>query len=208
MGLKERRKRERAERKNLILDAARDLLLEKGLAATSMNQIARRAELGIGTIYSYYASKEALFAELQEEGLDLLYRKMKDVSEKTSDPGKKLENMAWAYLVFSREEKDYFDIINYFLSSPEERFSPPLKSQVDQRGKKNLDIVTRVVREGIQAGAFRITDARRWALVLWATIHGLVQFRKFRNTILNGEDYEAIYRHAVRKLVSELSTRA
>ncbi len=70
MGLKERRSREKEARRNQILDAARALLFEKGLHATSINQIAKQAELGVGTIYFYYRSKEEIFADLQEEGLD------------------------------------------------------------------------------------------------------------------------------------------
>lgn len=206
MGRKERRIREREERRNQILDAARDLLLEKGLAATSMNQIAKRAELGIGTVYFYYANKEALFAALQEEGLNLLEQEMQAAAEKAASPADQLQHMAWAYLTFSRKEKEYFDIINYFLSSPEQRFDPPLKSKVDRRGKANLDLVARVVRKGVRSGDFHDTDPRRWALSLWAMIHGLVQFQKFRNTILEGDDYETIYRDAVKRMVAQIST--
>ncbi len=77
MGLKERREREREERKRQILNAARSLLFEEGLQGTSINKIAKSAELGVGTIYSYFASKEEIFAVLQEEGIELLHNKIK-----------------------------------------------------------------------------------------------------------------------------------
>ena len=54
MSLKERREREKEERRKQILDAARALLFEKGLNSTSMNQIAKQAEIGVATIYFYY----------------------------------------------------------------------------------------------------------------------------------------------------------
>jgi len=76
MGLKERRAKEKEARRNQILDAARALLFEKGLQATSINQIAKQAELGVGTIYIYYRSKEEIFAELQEEGLEILFARI------------------------------------------------------------------------------------------------------------------------------------
>jgi len=47
-----------------ILEAAYTLFLEQGFAATSMRQIAERAELALGGIYNHFASKEAIFAEL------------------------------------------------------------------------------------------------------------------------------------------------
>ncbi|HBL52845.1 MAG TPA: TetR family transcriptional regulator, partial [Syntrophaceae bacterium] len=53
MGSKERREREREQRKSHILNTARELLLGKGLSATSINQIAKRSELSVGAIYFY-----------------------------------------------------------------------------------------------------------------------------------------------------------
>lgn len=45
-----------------ILDAARALFLERGLAGTSVDEIARVARAGKPTIYARYPTKEALFA--------------------------------------------------------------------------------------------------------------------------------------------------
>ncbi len=47
-----------------ILEAAYDLFLEQGYAATSMRQIADRSRLALGGIYNHFAGKEAIFAEL------------------------------------------------------------------------------------------------------------------------------------------------
>src|SRR5215469_1860277 len=54
--------RERAgEVEARILEAARHLFLEHGLAGTSMEEIATRARAGKPTIYARFPSKEALF---------------------------------------------------------------------------------------------------------------------------------------------------
>ena len=76
MGLKERRKRERQERHTQIMDAARTVLFEHGMPMASIKRIAQAAELGVGTLYSYFASKEDIFIALQEEGLEILSRKI------------------------------------------------------------------------------------------------------------------------------------
>ncbi len=47
-----------------ILEAAYELFLEQGYAATSMRQIAERAGLALGGIYNHFPNKEAIFAEL------------------------------------------------------------------------------------------------------------------------------------------------
>ena len=47
-----------------ILDGARRVFLDSGFDAASMNEIARTAGVSKGTLYVYFASKEALFEEL------------------------------------------------------------------------------------------------------------------------------------------------
>lgn len=204
MGLKERRERERDERKRQILDAARSLLFSEGLQATSINKIAKRAELGVGTIYFYFASKEEIFAALQEEGIELLHNKIKKRLERVKHPQDRLKTIGRVYFDFSRENKDYFDIINYFLSSPGVLFSENLKGQIDQRGNRVISLLVSAVEAGIASGDFREVDARKFAMMFWAALHGLILFKKLKTTMLRGEDYHALVSHSVDYLVNSL----
>lgn len=57
--------RRRAEaRPDEVLDAALELFIEKGYAATRVEDIARRAGLSKGTVYLYFPSKEAVLQGL------------------------------------------------------------------------------------------------------------------------------------------------
>ena len=201
MGAKERREREREQRKAQILDTARALLFEKGLNDTSINQIAKRAELSVGAIYFYYKSKEDLYAALQVEGLELLSQTIRQSVQEKSQPEVNIRKIAMAYLKFSEEHKNYFDIINYFLASPEPIFSPELKSQVDEHGKDSLATLTDTISKGIQNGIFKAVDPRRQAIILWSTLHGMIQFKKLENTILNKENHQSLYLEAVERFL-------
>jgi AcrR family transcriptional regulator len=201
MGAKERREREREQRKAQILDTARALLLEKGLNATSINQIAKRAELSVGAIYFYYKSKEDLYAALQVEGLELLSQTIRQSVQEKSQPEVNIRKIAMAYLNFSEEHKNYFDIINYFLASPEPIFSPELKSQVDEHGKDSLATLADTISKGIQDGIFKAVDPRRQAIILWSTLHGMIQFKKLENTILSKESHQSLYLEAVERFL-------
>jgi AcrR family transcriptional regulator len=64
MGITERREREKAERKGLIVRCAKDLILERGVENLSMMDIAKKAELSKATLYLYFPSKEVLFLEI------------------------------------------------------------------------------------------------------------------------------------------------
>jgi len=70
MGTVERKLREREARRELILRSALQVISEQGIRQATVDQIAERAELGKGTIYYYFTSKEAILESLLEASLD------------------------------------------------------------------------------------------------------------------------------------------
>ena len=204
MGLKERREREKAARKGQILAAARSLLFKKGIRATSINQIARKAELGVGTIYFYYQSKEEIFYSLQEEGLDILFHDIDAIGRSETAPEEKLRATGHAYLRFSSEHKDYFDIINYFLATPSVILGAELKQRIDRKGSRILKLIDGFVQAGIDDGHFRPVDARKTAIMFWGALHGLTQFKKLEDTVLEGDEHRQMYNYAVNQLIEGL----
>ncbi|MDD5169474.1 MAG: TetR/AcrR family transcriptional regulator [Syntrophales bacterium] len=207
MGAKERREREKELRKTHILDTARALLLEKGLSATSINQIAKRSELSVGAIYFYFKDKEDLYAALQVEGLNLLSQAIKQAVDDRCPPEDRIRKIAMAYLRFSEDHKNYFDIINYFLASPETIFSPDRKSQIDERGNDSISILTEAVSEGIDKGLFKKVDPRRQAFILWSAFHGMILLKKLEKTILAKENHQSLYSEAVDRFLDGLRIR-
>jgi AcrR family transcriptional regulator len=47
-----------------IVDAAHQLIVERGYAATSMRQIAERSGVALGGIYNHFPNKQAIFSEI------------------------------------------------------------------------------------------------------------------------------------------------
>ncbi|PKN53494.1 MAG: hypothetical protein CVU55_02405 [Deltaproteobacteria bacterium HGW-Deltaproteobacteria-13] len=204
MGAKERREREREQRKSHILDTARALLLEKGLNATSINQIAKCSEMSVGAIYFYFKDKEELFAALQVEGLELLHQKIRKAIKNESSPEENIRSIAMAYLRFSEKHKNYFDIINYFLTSPETIFPPDLKNEIDAHGNASIFTLTAAIREGIDKGDFKAVDPRRQAIILWGTFNGMIQLKKMKKTILAKDEYQSLYMEALDRFIDGL----
>ncbi|MBP7736365.1 MAG: TetR/AcrR family transcriptional regulator [Spirochaetes bacterium] len=205
MGSQERREREKEERKNHILKAARTLLLKKGLHATTVNQIAKLSELSVGTIYLYYHNKEDIFAALQEEGLAMLNDQIGKAVAAASSPKEKIKAVALGYLEFSEKQKNYYDIITYFLSTPEQLFPPRLKNRVDKTGGRILGFCTEAIEAGMKSGEFRKVNARRHTIWLWGMLHGLIQFRKMEKTILQKESYTSLVQYALENYLKTLA---
>lgn len=74
----ERQQRMSDARRALVLDAARSVFAEHGIEGANVREIARRAGYTAGALYSYFDSKEAIYAALLEESLDRLRQAVLD----------------------------------------------------------------------------------------------------------------------------------
>jgi len=62
-------RRRREARPGELIAAALDLFVEKGYAATRLDEVVARAGVSKGTLYLYFSSKEELFKAVVQEGL-------------------------------------------------------------------------------------------------------------------------------------------
>ena len=204
MGLKERREREKQQRREQILNAARALLFKEGLQHTSVNKISKKAELSIGSIYFYFKNKEEIFAALEMEGLEILHELVINETKDIEDVETKLKKGAFAYHQFSEMHRNYFDVINYFLSSPEVYFSSDVNRTIDAKGASILKYVEGIVSEGVKQKIFKEKFPGNFAVYFWASLHGLVQMKKLRGTIIENDDFMSFYDYSVGKLIDSI----
>src|SRR4051794_27818519 len=64
-----KRERRKEARPGELLDAALDLFVEKGFAATRAEEVAARAGVSKGTLFLYFPSKEELFKAVVRENM-------------------------------------------------------------------------------------------------------------------------------------------
>ncbi len=204
MGQKERREREIRHRRAQILNAARALLFKEGFNRTSVNKISKKAELSIGSIYFYFKNKEEIFAELQREGLEILHASVLKETENTEDSAEKLRRAAIAYYSFSRNHRDYFDVINYFLSSPQVFFSEDVNRTIDYKGSSILSFISRIVEEGVEKKVFTENRPGSFAVFFWASLHGLIQIQKLRGTFVEFDNFEEFFQYSAEKLIKSI----
>jgi AcrR family transcriptional regulator len=67
--LAHKRERRKEARPGELLDAALNLFVEKGFAATRMEEVAQRAGVSKGTVFLYFPSKEELFQAVVRENI-------------------------------------------------------------------------------------------------------------------------------------------
>ena len=62
-----RKERERQRHRSEILDGAEAVFAEKGFAGSTVEDVARRAEFSVGTLYNFFGSKDQLFEALVDD---------------------------------------------------------------------------------------------------------------------------------------------
>jgi len=87
-----RRERERLRHRQEILDTALRLFSEKGYHNVSMQEIAKTAEFGVGTLYKFFKNKEELYKDLVLEQSNRFHEALMRAIEEGEDEVEKLRN--------------------------------------------------------------------------------------------------------------------
>lgn len=70
------RKSQKEATRQRVLDAARDLFETQGYEETTVREIARRAEVAVGSVFTTFASKGDILSQVMADRLDELYAEL------------------------------------------------------------------------------------------------------------------------------------
>lgn len=104
--------------RSIIIDVARELLVEKGYANVSMRQIANEINCSHGAIYYHFKNKAELFYALVEDHFLMLDRKMDEIIEEPTEKSEKLRKLLLGFIKFGLDYQSHFEIM--FLIKDEE----------------------------------------------------------------------------------------
>jgi AcrR family transcriptional regulator len=108
MSTAKRRQRERAQRRESILDAAEVVFYRKGYGPTRVEDVARQAQLSKGALYQYFASKDELLLAVTVRWRSELIERAR---QRLEHPASGAEHL-----------RQIMELINDWLSQPPERF--------------------------------------------------------------------------------------
>jgi len=171
--VQERKASERAARRRRIQDAARVVFTERGYQGSSIEHIARHAQLSVGAIYLYFRSKEDLYVSLLEDTLTRFDAELTHLAQEV-DVAERLP-AAWAYLVTWADRDPEGPRILRLLSQP------GVGAQLSDEVSAAIAVGLRAVRghlaaaiaSGIDAGRYRkAADADELAAMGWSLLLG------------------------------------
>lgn len=87
-------------KRELILEAARQVFAEEGLDGASLRAIAMRAGYTPAALYFHFESKEVMYAEVLQASLGALERTVQQAVSRSRTPGEKLKAAAMSFFKF------------------------------------------------------------------------------------------------------------
>ncbi len=179
MGTSERREREAEGRRRAILGAARTTFWKRGFSGATMPAIAQAAELAPGTLYLYFPSKDALYAELLVEGYDLLLGSLEGAVARPGLPRRQAAAMIDAFAGFARDHPEYFDIMFFVLrreggAGPRSALEPEQVARLAEREEACKAVAARVLARARRGG--RGGTAKETVEAVWSMLAGVIFF--------------------------------
>ena len=141
----------RADKRNLITDAAVEVFAEKGFHLARVSDIAQRAGIADGTIYLYFKNKEDLLLSIFEEKMDQLLSGLGQTLENVDDPVERIRAFARFHFNQVRTNRSAAEVLQVEL-----RLSNKfLKEYRPEKLWAYLGVFGQIVREGQTQGLFR-----------------------------------------------------
>ena len=152
-----KRERRKEARPGELLDAALDLFVEKGFAATRAEEVAARAGVSKGTLFLYFQSKEELFKAVISENIAGRFTEWNaefDAFDGSSaDMLRYAMNMWWERIGATRASGITKLIISEAHNFPD--VTAYYQSEVIQPGHA---LIRRILQRGVDRGEFAVTD--------------------------------------------------
>lgn len=153
------RKRERYEE---IIKAAGEIFSKKGFHRARMEEIARSAGIGKGTVYEYFKSKKHLFVEVIKYFTSKFLDEFKVAARKGKDYKEKLENALGLLINILHESSGFFELLVRDHWEMDEKLYQWMVKVRSEASKVIEDILS----EGIKSGKLKDISPRIPAMML------------------------------------------
>jgi len=152
-----------------ILDEAESLFARYGFKKTSIEDVAKAARIGKGSVYLHFASKEELFAEVVRRVSERMWHALVSAVGGARSPAARLRAFVEAKLTSVAEI-----VAEYHLDEETVMELLPLANALRQAHRaKELVLLQEVLRDGIAAGAFAVEHPKRVATGMMACLQAL-----------------------------------
>ena len=134
-----------------ILKSAVKLFSKNNYHAVSMTEIANGAGISKGTLYWHFDSKEELFREIAVGGINHFNNLFEAIAQKDGSSDEKIREIVKCVLETLIKHLGIMDVFKNNV----ELISRNFKDTLEAKHKKNIEILTQIVEQGIEEGLIK-----------------------------------------------------
>ncbi|MFT4036281.1 MAG: TetR/AcrR family transcriptional regulator [Patulibacter sp.] len=159
-----------------ILDAAAGLFFERGVQHTTIDEIAERANVSVGSVYVHYGSKDGLYLALVEHAIE---RSEYYTQRATDDPSplQRVFNLGDAFVEFALNEPVVFRIASMQMFDPaavDDEKLGPVATRIAERIQRTIGRLHDDLVESMERGEIARTDPGMMMTFLWGAWSGVL----------------------------------
>jgi AcrR family transcriptional regulator len=158
------------QRRQELMDAARQLFVEQGYEETSMSEIARRAQVAQGTFYLYFPSKQDVLAAIIRELIDEICTIFEGVAGRPDLSGVAKLKAAMSAVIERMSSETRLVQAVYLRSN----LALPTEL-LEEYNPVMLPALIGIIEQGMREGALRVSDPAIAADFLWSVGYRYVE---------------------------------
>jgi AcrR family transcriptional regulator len=181
VGLLERRGKEKDSRKKLILKSARTLFFKKGFNNVTVDEIAKSSELGKGSIYLYFNSKEEIYAQILLNDIEDFNQQVFVLLNKKKIAADLLVEFSEIYVDFFFNDGELFRILmTYMLQPAKMNLTEKLNSQILTANARSIDVIGKILQLGVSSNEFPANiNLKQNQNAIWGLLNGIISLYIF-----------------------------
>ena len=182
-----RRCREKEQRIQSILEAAKKVFSEKGYLKATMEEIAWEAQVTKPTVYLYFSKKDDLFFSLMLPLMEEIQHRLKDVEFGLDSGNIKegtilIKSLFQAYYLGYRRFPEIFKIIQLFQQQKlVQELAPEIMKALTDKGRMGYDIARRILTKSMEKGIIRKVNVYEMADAIWGSFVGIIQLEDIKS---------------------------
>jgi AcrR family transcriptional regulator len=172
MGIKERKERDREEKKELILTAAKVIIEEEGMDNLSIRKIANKIEYSPAIIYHYFQDKNEILDYFLREGYKQIVSALGGLQQQEGEPEERLKASLLSFIETALKMSEEYKSV--MLNDTEEVLK---HTSVFFKGASSERPAIKLLCKFLKENYYKDSDddfVELRAQVLWSSIFGLV----------------------------------
>lgn len=177
--------RKRAQREGDILNAAQGLFFTKGVAGTTIDDIANKADISKGAVYLHFKTKDEIYFAIANKGLTIMLAMFKRAAEGPTFGLDKFKAIGYAFYDFVKEHPEFSTLI-YAEGAPRPSADSTLENEYRSLNVQLGAVMVSTIQQGMEDGSVRPdVDPVAAALIISTSLQG------FLRTLLSESDMMA-----------------